>query len=102
MSWFGNARIAVELEAIPRGRFEQNVLRAVFQNFRANDFGRLAERLSRANKNPHWWPDNSPRAGVRRVWLVARALGGWIRACGVRSPGGATRPARVRHLIAPG
>ncbi|HZL05088.1 MAG TPA: hypothetical protein VFE45_06680, partial [Coriobacteriia bacterium] len=52
-------------------------------------------RVSRANKNPHWWPDNSPRAGVRRVWLVARALGGWIRACGVRSPGGATRPARA-------
>jgi hypothetical protein len=21
----------------------------------------LGQRLSRANKNPHWWPDNSPR-----------------------------------------
>ena len=43
MTWGGNAQIALELEAIPRGRFEQNVLRAVFQNYRANDLGRKAE-----------------------------------------------------------
>lgn len=38
--WAGNKQIATEIEALPRGRFEQNVLRAVFQNMRANDLGR--------------------------------------------------------------
>jgi hypothetical protein len=51
--------------------------------------------LSRASKNPHWWPDNSPRAAR---WLLRRvdlALGAWMRARGVRSPGGATIPSRA-------
>lgn len=41
--WSGNARIALEIEALPRGRFEQNVLRAIFQNMRANDLGKNPE-----------------------------------------------------------
>lgn len=41
--WSGNARIAAEINALPRGRFEQNVLRAIFQNMRANDLGRHPE-----------------------------------------------------------
>jgi hypothetical protein len=41
--WSGNARVAEEIRALPRGRFEQNVLRAVFQNMRANDLGKHPE-----------------------------------------------------------
>jgi hypothetical protein len=41
--WPGNERISQELKALPRGRFEQNVLRAIFQNMRANDLGRRPE-----------------------------------------------------------
>lgn len=81
MSWFGNARIAVELEAIPRGRFEQNVLRAVFQNTRANDFGRRAEHpgstveetLSRAV------------ALVRAHWPAFEPHIDWVRLAAIRA-----------------
>ena len=38
--WSGNEQIAAELSVIPRGSFEQNVLRSVFQNLRANGLGR--------------------------------------------------------------
>jgi len=41
--WLGNIRIALEIRAVPRGRFEQNVLRAIFQNMRANDLGKSPE-----------------------------------------------------------
>lgn len=41
--WSGNTRVAEEIRALPRGRFEQNVLRAVFQNMRANDLGKNPE-----------------------------------------------------------
>jgi hypothetical protein len=41
--WFGNVRIAREINAVPRGRFEQNVLRSIFQNMRANDLGKSPE-----------------------------------------------------------
>lgn len=41
--WSGSARVAEEIRALPRGRFEQNVLRAVFQKMRANDLGKSPE-----------------------------------------------------------
>lgn len=41
--WSGNERIALEITALPRGTFEQNMLRAIFQNMRANDLGRNPE-----------------------------------------------------------
>jgi hypothetical protein len=41
--WSGNARVSEEIRALPRGRSEQNVLRAVFQNMRANDLGKNPE-----------------------------------------------------------
>lgn len=41
--WSGNARIAAEINALPREHFEQNVLRAIFQNMRANDLGNNPE-----------------------------------------------------------
>ena len=41
--WPGNEQIAVELSAIPNGSFEQNVLRSVFQNLRANGLGHRPE-----------------------------------------------------------
>ena len=41
--WFGNVRSALEIEAVPRGCLEQNLLRAIFQNMRANDLDRSPE-----------------------------------------------------------
>jgi len=41
--WSGKARVTEEIRALPRGRFEQNVLRAVFQNMPANDLGKKPE-----------------------------------------------------------
>jgi hypothetical protein len=39
---------------------------------------RLQTPMSRASKNPHWWPDNSPRAARCLLRRVDLALGAWM------------------------
>jgi hypothetical protein len=43
MAWLPSEQIRLELTTIPRGAFEQNVLRAVYWCSRANDLGRRPE-----------------------------------------------------------
>lgn len=81
--WVGNQRIAREIEALPRGSFEQNVLRAIFQNMRANDLGRkpevpgstVEETLLRAI------------AFVRSCFTTFEPHVDWMYLAGLRKPG---------------